>query len=49
MYGEEMKAEEDKLRAEEAKMGTKRKYNSQFNPQAARQNKLDTKKKYWLE
>lgn len=44
-----MKAEEEKLLATEEAMGTKRKYNSQFNPQAARQNKLDTKKKYWLE
>ncbi|XP_059088409.1 leukocyte receptor cluster member 1-like [Tigriopus californicus] len=26
-----------------------RKYNSQFNPDAARQNKLDANKKYWLE
>ena len=28
---------------------TQRKYNNQFNPQHAKQNRLDANKKYWLE
>ena len=34
---------------EEEKTRNNRQYNSQFNPDYAKQNKLDTKKKYWLE
>ena len=33
----------------EEKKKHKQKYSSQFNPEAARQNKLDASKKYWLE
>ncbi len=43
--------EESKKKEEEEKEGRegKRKYNTQFNPQYAKQNKLDSSKKYWLE
>ena len=37
------KSKEEELRSKEQK------YSSQFNPDLARQNKLDPKKKYWLE
>ena len=45
LYGEPVKekTEEDKVKAREPK------YSSQFNPEIARQNKLDPKKKYWLD
>ena len=35
--------------AEEAARAARQKYSSQFNPEAARQNKLDSKRKYWLD
>jgi len=34
---------------QEERLKETRKYNNQFNPDMARQNKLDSKKKYWLE
>jgi hypothetical protein len=43
--GKDEKAKEE----EESKKSSQRKYNSQFNPEIARQNKLDAGKKYWLE
>ena len=45
LYGE---PEKEKSREEELKSRAP-KYSSQFNPEIARQNKLDPKKKYWLE
>ncbi len=45
LYGE---TKEDKQPKDEAPK-LKQSYNSQFNPEVARQNKLDPKKKYWLE
>ena len=41
--------EPDTKTKEEEKKIKEQKYSSQFNPQIARQNKLDPKKKYWLE
>ena len=41
--------EPDTKTKEEEKKSKEQKYSSQFNPQIARQNKLDPKKKYWLE
>ena len=35
--------------AEEAARASRQRYSSQFNPEAARQNKLDSKRKYWLD
>jgi len=48
LYGETKtkKSEEEK---QEDRLKETRKYNNQFNPEAARQNKLDSNKKYWLE
>lgn len=40
---EKEKSKEEQMRSKEPK------YSSQFNPEIARQNKLDPKKKYWLE
>ena len=45
LYGEPVK---EKSREEELQSRAP-KYSSQFNPELARQNKLDPKKKYWLE
>ena len=45
LYGE---TKEEKPSKDEAPK-LKQTYNSQFNPEVARQNKLDPKKKYWLE
>ena len=45
LYGEPVK---EKSREEELQSRAP-KYSSQFNPDLARQNKLDPKKKYWLE
>ena len=45
VFGEpvEIKSKEEQLKSKEQR------YSSQFNPDIARQNKLDPKKKYWLE
>ena len=45
LYGE---PEKEKSKEEELQSRAP-KYSSQFNPDLARQNKLDPKKKYWLE
>ena len=43
------KVEARRKEAEEAARAARQKYSSQFNPEAARQNKLDSKRKYWLD
>lgn len=48
LYGVPLK-EEKKPTDEKELLESKRKYNSQFNPQIAKQNKLDANQKYWLE
>jgi hypothetical protein len=48
LYGESKRKKTDKEKLEERIKET-RKYNNQFNPDTARQNKLDSNKKYWLE
>ena len=45
LYGEQVKAKS----SQEEVQGKEQKYSSQFNPEIARQNKLDSNKKYWLE
>lgn len=37
------------VKEDENKRDNNRKYNSQFNPEIARQNKLNPNQKYWLE
>lgn len=44
LYGE---PKEERPKEEAPKL--KASYNSQFNPEIARQNKLDPNKKYWLQ
>ena len=46
LYGIPMKEDKTKNPPENE---TKQKYNNQFNPQFAKQNKLNTNQKYWLE
>jgi len=46
VFGE---CEEDKKKKKEEVKEQKQKYSSQFNPALAKQNKLDPKRKYWLE
>jgi len=48
MFGEPQQEEKGK-EAGEAGLKTKQKYNSQFNPDIAKQNKLDSKTMYWLQ
>jgi hypothetical protein len=48
LYGKSRTKKSDEQKQEERLKET-RKYNNQFNPEVARQNKLDSKKKYWLE
>ena len=48
LYGETKVKKTDEEKQEERLKST-RKYSNQFNPEIAKQNKLDSKKKYWLE
>lgn len=48
LYGVPLK-EEKQPKDEKELLESRRKYSSQFNPQIAKQNKLDASKKYWLE
>jgi len=48
LYGTPIQNPDEKSKKDEKKSQDERKYNSQFNPQFAKQNKLDAKEKYWL-
>ena len=48
LYGAQ-KSEENTNKIDPESMQSNRKYNSQFNPQFAKQNKLDASNKYWLQ
>jgi hypothetical protein len=49
LYGVPLKNDKSKPRTDKELLESKRKYNSQYNPELAKQNKLDVHKKYWLE
>ena len=48
LYGTPIQNPDEKSKKDEKKSQDERKYNSQFNPQFAKQNKLDAREKYWL-
>ena len=48
LYGTPIQNPDTKSDKDEKTKDEQRKYNSQFNPQFAKQNKLDAREKYWL-
>ena len=48
MYGEDEKDKEEEAKKKASGPSLKQTYSSQFNPNLAKQNKLDANTKYWL-